>query len=113
GTLRPPYISAKPRRRSPAISRASIARDLELAPKVEAGDLLEDVRRHRPAPLRLHVRPPVRVPRLRRLPDRDTDDFVPVGGYELERPQHPFGELARLPGAAELLAGTGPELPGR
>ena len=99
--------------RGPRPGRASIARDLELAPEVEAGDLLEHVRRHRLPPLRLDLRAPVRVARLRRVPDGDADDLVPVGRDELVRPQHPLGKLARPPGAAELFVRARLELPGR
>src|SRR4051795_4468310 len=109
----PPPSSAAPPRRSRVAWRSSTARDLELAPEVEAGDLLEHVRSHRPPPLRLHLRQPVPVARLHGVPDRDSHHLVPVGRDELVRPEHSLGELARPPGAAELLSGARLELPAR
>src|ERR1043165_4663525 len=106
---------SSPRRRlgSPAVSRSSTARDLELPAEVEARDLLEHVRGHCTPALRLHLRQSVAVAGFDRIPHRDSDYLVPVRRVELVRPQHPLGKLARLPEAAELLSGAGLELPRR
>src|SRR5438045_3269560 len=98
---------------SAAGSRASTLRDLELSPDVEAGILLEHVRRHRRAPPRLDARLAVLVARLGGVPHGEADDLVPVRGVQLVRAQHPGRELARLPRPAELLARAGLELPRR
>src|SRR5438876_120669 len=82
-TRAPPPSSRAPPRPWPAASPTSTARNLELAPDVEAGALLEHERRHRPPPLGLDLRAPVCVTRLDRVPDRDSDHLVPVGRDQL------------------------------
>src|SRR5262249_20574526 len=78
--------------------------DLQLAADVEAGALLLEVRRHRAPPFGFGLRQPVPLARLRRIPDRDSHDLVPVRRVALVRAQHPLREGARFPGTRELLA---------
>src|SRR5205823_491631 len=85
---------------------ASALWDLQLAPDVEAGALLDHERGHCAAALGLDLGEAVAIAGLGRVPDRDPDDFVPVGRVALVRTQHPLRELTRPPRAAELVART-------
>src|SRR5262249_10503613 len=84
-----------------------------LAADVEAGALLLDVRRHGAPPLGFDLRQPVPLARLRRVPDRDSHDLVPVRRVALVGAQHPLREVARLPGTRELLPRAGLQPPRR
>src|SRR5437764_12780347 len=79
----------EPQPRWPAAWRSSIARDLELAPDVEARDLLEPVGRPRPPPLRLHLLTAVAIPRLGRVPAGASDYLVRGRPAAPQRPQLP------------------------
>src|SRR5258705_12725176 len=78
--------------------------NLQFAPRVEARALLDHVGGHRLPALALDARKAVALTRFGRVPDRDSDHFASVGRIALVGAQHPFGELARSPRPAELLA---------
>src|SRR6266545_6288255 len=84
--------------------RRSVSGDFQFASDVESGAFLDHERCHRLAPFRFDLGKPIAFARLGRVPDRDPDDLISVGGVTLVGAEHPFRELRRPPRATEFVA---------
>src|SRR5207244_8105797 len=89
------------------VQRWSAFGNPQLASGVEPGAFFDHERRHQPPAFGLDLGQAETLARFGRVPDRDSDDLVPVGRVALVRAQHPRGELGRSPCPSELIPSAG------